>query len=84
MEGESHVVVRQFCGRDLTLEDTMGKCPSTIRQVSLKLFSAPVLAPILQDTALNKKKYFNPVCCIRLRVSTQDFYYYRLGLKSNS
>ena len=43
------------------------------------------LAPIVQDSALDKKKLFQSVvCCIRLRVSTQNFYLYRLGLKPTS
>ena len=43
------------------------------------------LAPILQDSALDKKNLFQSiVCCIELRVSTQDFYFYRLGLKPTS
>ena len=53
---------------------------STIRQVSLQLFSALVLAPVLQDSALDKSIMLS----IRLKISTQDFYYYRLGRKPTS
>ena len=52
---------------------------------NLQLARARVLAPLLQDFALaQKKKFQSKVSCIRLRVSTQDFSYYRLGPKPTS
>ena len=50
MKGKSHMGVTQF----------WRGCLTTTSQVSPQLFRAPILAPILQDSALDKKNSFSP------------------------
>ena len=82
MRRESHMGLRQFSMGESDRERHHGialldKCHYN--------FLVPLFWLQFSRILLRIKKIFQSiVCCIRLRVSTQVFYYYRLGLKTTS